>query len=631
MPQNSSIMKENLIEVLRQYILVEKSNLQSPKLNSSLKELQEKSRYYRNAMKSIIPISELDPKDANELENPMKQELLDILTIFEAQKHIGVDNVFSLSPMKKTIKNIYYELYKNTEEKIEATKKQLSHIKDENELLAQLKEIEKTILKLKENNAMDDQDFHHINMVLNESSLRGLLDAKEEYELLTFLGKYMLTDHAMNPMELPDDEEVFEDIIENDLVLTDEELRELFQKYGYSYDVMSKRIRDLLKRIGKMDNIQGILEILKIREIHIPTGFQSKTSDQSLISALGYICARSKIEIVNNIINNIKEDTADESKYNEVFCSYLNLKGVFVSGTQREIKKSENSFTPYEGPSENGYYNKYLAIREFLIGHSNSRDGLVNYIMDKCPTVFKTSYRTFVRAYEKLISYEIAEDDIFKSPSCLVTSTIYEKLDALIELGMEDYYKVHPANSVINMDYRIHAKMMIARKLGLPVYSKRKMGCLHTSISDNKDNRYYQKYQEFLETDTPIHDNNVLETLDISTYFDTPELLELKEKYDEMVEDSFYDENSDIESNPYIEYLDNYYIDGGNRYVIDDIIISRRKVLRLMDTLTQSSQYQDDVHTMMYVLTYNSYFNTDQLTTILSVVKKMKEVKVNQR
>ena len=56
-------------------------------------------------------------------------------------------------------------------------------------------------------------------------------------------------------------------------------------------------------------------------------------------------------------------------------------------------------------------------------------------------------------------------------------------------------------------------------------------------------------------------------------------------------------------------------------YIIDDAVISRRKVIRLYSTLVKKTNGEGNANLLMYALTYGSILNAQQLESIKNAVR----------
>lgn len=623
MSQETNMQK--LYDIIIKYLEYEKSKLHLPRIKEEIAVLEEKLKYYYEAMKLIVPIHELKDEDIEDIPEELRQQWKDIRVLAQVRQKISIqENALKMNAEKKMIKNLYHDMYKKVESELRLKKEEAGRYSDENDILDQINYIAKVAEKLINNLQIDYNDYQIIKNVLDDKYTSDYLSIEDEYQISTSLGIYMLEDHPLVAVkDLPTDDEITEDIEENEELLTDEELIEIFARYGYIYDLVNQDTKEKLRRLGKVDNILEIFEIIKNSKLSV---------DASNTDRLARIAIYSKPEIVQTIINNIYKDSSQGVDLNNIFNLYIIEPSLFISGIKRETKNGKPIDKPIDYTAEAGYFNNYQAIRDFFIKHNVD----INYTIDKCVSIYWTKASTLEDSYAKYKSYDLPDELIFDAISCLSTKDVYEKLDGLIELGAEDYYKKYISRTSC-LTPETFLRIYLARKMKFPIFYERNNGMvgLAARIGSINNTELYDSLSDIINHRNPmslpikVDGTNVAHYLNLTTHFDTPELQETKAGYDVAVEESIYDKTSSIEENPYIAYLDEKYIEDGTKYIIDGVIISRRKVLRLMDALTPIYEFKNNKDLMMYVLTYKSLLTPENLTSIDRVVNDMMQKELN--
>ena len=608
---------------LHKYLDTKLSELHIPKLRTELDELEEEKEYFYKAMKLLIPITELRESDIDIIPFEHRRLWQDLRTLAEIVQEISnPENALNVSNEKKVLKSIYHDLYKGIESKINTKKQEIQKFASEENIV---EELERTILiadKIAENREIDADDYKQIVSIINEEYLDASLSREEEYQVMLALGNYMLDEHQLiNFNSMPSDEDIISDIEENAQLLTDEQLRELFARYGYNYDLVSRDYKERLRRLGKLDNIQEIFDIISANHFVI---------DLDNINRLAKVTIYSNAKIVSSIAGFIKEDTSEPEKFNYMFNIYLASPQLFISGIQRETKDGQPIEEPIKYEREQGCYNNLKAIRVFLKNHNVD----VDRIVETCSTLFSTKSSTLEDTYAKLKSYDLSDQLIFEKPSSLKNKDIYEKLDGLIELGIEEYYKKFLARAS-TLTPEMFLRIYLSQSLGYEIFSKGSIAVgFDGRIWDKNNTQLYDRLEKIVNNNNTsseyvkVDASNAGEYIGLATHFDTDELREIENQYNKQVEDSIYEPKTELEKNPYIQYLDDNYIESGNVYNIDGVIISRRKVLRLFGELIKTYNYKNNRDLMIYVLTYKTLLTSEQLTAVTKVVEDMMKIGV---
>lgn len=590
--------KNLLIEKIKEYIVNYKKTLKTPALKEELEALKEKSDYYRDAMKGLITIDQLADEDIRVIPLQDREFWEDLKFLATVNKNSVKDGVIKIERSdRKRISSIYHDLNAPLQSRIEYLERQIESAHEE-EIYDEIELIEKLINKLSIGLAIDYNEYKMIDMILKDEEL---LDISEEelYAINKFIGVYMIADHSLvDVSNIPDDDEVSEIIEENQHLIDEQILIDLFAKYGYDYNLLRKEKKTLLTHYGRVDKITSIFEALKNFKVN-----------NDYINNLATILVYSSPEIVNSIFDNIESDKTNELSAQLLFDHYMSTPNLFISGRKVDRKNSGTGTIDIEG--EIGLFNNYQANRRFFIEHHIPIASAIN----KCISVFGTKNQTLEDTYAKFKSYDISDAIIFGKLSCLSAKDVYEMMDLLIENKCEAHLLNNISQSV-KFSTAIIRRIILARMLGQDV--------MHS------DGRFYGYISNLKNKSLSIKAKMTEEELDQKTgevigeteYFDTESLQVEKEVYDNQVADVIYSRNLDTENNKYISYLDNYFLDSTSSilYNIQGVLISRRKVLRVYGELIKKHDWENNKNLLLYAITYKSILNREQLNTIEQTV-----------
>ena len=509
------------------------------------------------------------------------------------------------------VQSSYYQIFKKLENAIEHDKDDLSKLHEEH-LNDSIVILNTLLTKINNNLPLSENEYEIIQNLMNNSNI-GLEDRQKWMINLYLINSLFNQQKGLDTGDLTVEEDE-EDIEENTQLLTDDQLRELFNKYHYNYELVRDEDKELMKKLGKLQNMEAIFKVLQDNDIRVEECHISKNFPKVLIY--------SNDTIVSTIIKNIKINNMGITlTYSDIFNIYLKNYNLFIKGHSRR----DNDVTipsDYIRNGEQGLFGNYEKILEFLKAHMVN----IGNIDEKCPTLYETTHYTIKNSYAKLKSYGMSDDAIFNSAKCLSSADPYSNLDEFIELGLKDYIQKYPAKPIIVS--RLYIKeLLLAKKLGLPLINND--GKHAGKLRANDINRIFN--ETIVNGLDPILLSNDIDTvleektdiyLGLTDGFDEEEK-DRKKIYDKRVnKDTIYIDDPNIMNNPYIKELENTYRLNEVEYDISGITISRRKVIRIFGELTRNRVIptEEMKYILFYSITYTSLLNQEEIDRIKGII-----------
>lgn len=454
-----------------------------------------------------------------------------------------------------------------------------------------------------------------------------------------------------------DNDDVVEEIIEENEEPIYEQLEELFEKYGYDFNELEKKVREKFNKYVKLDYTEYILS--KLFEFGV-TKEEVKSYQKTIFKII--IDKKNTFDEICEFINNndctMSKMLSFDTMFHKKKVKYIqkNKKHPHIIDTP---PKSETDLTII------GTYDDSIKNIELLKNNTNIGK-ITNKFLENKQVFINTQHSKIIKNLEILREYGIIGKNEFPDDvSCLIGIFTGYQLDRFIEVGLEDYIKTYP--SYVNKTkspFKFY-KIRRGNDLGDTVVFGRGMykkftddnnsyeGISRVQIDDEiKINQQYLKYEQlrgipqerkrtpFISRHERLSSTEYLKRLYKDGYryqeFTSHQIFhktELTFSYviDTILKNDDYNVdyvNTDIYNNDYIKALDNYICEtnegsyplkqDNNTYVFRPykfpnlgIIISRQKVLRLCNLLNQSGILMDKN------LTYDTKINV-----ILSAVVK---------
>lgn len=394
----------------------------------------------------------------------------------------------------------------------------------------------------------------------------------------------------------------YEKTKETIIKIDENELIELFQKYGYDY----KKIPDEFKeKLLKRDNIQIIEDILitfKNNNIYF------NETNKSLL----YILIKSNKEIIEKTINQIKKYT---SNINELI---QKIPSAFIESNKNnknnintnEIEKN-NQKTEINGSSEDFYKNMILIEQ---LGYD------IKETLYSTPSIFIKSNKKIKSNATALMQYGFPQNlaRLNLKLSALKSTNILNTLDQFIELEELNYILANTSRLILEQDSYIFYRLYYAKKYN----------------ENEKNTKKYIIHKEFKKkivyngiitkpTDKTlnINENNKL----IRTNTIKPNIFGniIDKELDEYINKEnipTYKTNDNL-----IQQLDEKYLENRNNYIFNKKRISRAKTIRIYSIISEKYISYDKKDLLLYALTYNSILDASEFNYIKQCVTTLKK------
>ena len=419
MKDNETLQK--MIELLKKY-LNKTDNVKEAE--SMLKQYQNAEEEIEDNLFKLLDHTDLliDTKIENNKEYLYLIETLRILkdnkliTITEEQKNeLKNSNMF-----KYCMNSLKY--YKN---KMQLKYNELRNNSDENDdILKIIKELEKLDNELIEEDLSEDI-FNKLN---NEKV------SKNDIELLLYLSvKY--------------NNEVFEllktqELKENKEKLTDQELKEVFEKYGYNYSKVNEEQKQRLRIKGNIKNIEEVFEAIDSYSIPF------KETDSTSISLL--------IKSDKNAIETIYQLS---QKYNVDFSRIIRLiPGVLIHKSSKAYKNNSAKLGMQQVQGSYEDFEENIKLLEEC-GYD------IKDVMKSTITIFIVPNKTLRRNVEELRKYGFPKNlnEIGFKLSGLKGDAI-KNIDRFIELDEFNYIKQNTSRLCLEQTSPIFERLYFAKK-----------------------------------------------------------------------------------------------------------------------------------------------------------------------
>lgn len=369
--------------------------------------------------------------------------------------------------------------------------------------------------------------------------------------------------------------------------LTEEQLTELFNKYGYDFNKVPKEFQLKLLSKGNLDTIEEMFNCMP--------NYGIKFSEKN--KATLYLILKSS----NNALEKMRELS---QKYGFSFHDTLKkIPASFVHKSKNtDIKKNIN----YQSEDEKeliGAFEDFCENIEII----NSLGYNIPIAMKKAISVFTKSSSKIKRNIELLREYNFFDGNNLASTgfvlSGLKSSNLQEMIDIFIELDELKYVRDNSSRLVLDTDSYIIRRLYFAKKNGINNYKRQKgdKTILTGIISDEAD----KSMDIYIDLNSIKH--NVFDELtdrEIADYLDR----KLKET------------NDDVDTYQEISILDNNYTRDDYTYNFNGTIISNKKVKKIYPLLLKEYPELDRKKLLLYAITYNSMMSSEEFENISNII-----------
>lgn len=512
------------------------------------KKSMEKDVFELPNYEQLFHDSEISNQDINELCNTLKA--------LKNNKYIQITNEQKEEIKKSEIYNSLINLINNNIEK-------LTQGKDINDLVGQIG---------KQNFTLENSIIDKIYEVIRKYNI------SKEKTIIIFKNLMM---HINNLSYVQNK------TIEVKPKLTEEQLTELFNKYGYDFNKVPKEFQLKLLSKGNLDTIEEMFNCMP--------NYGIKFSEKN--KATLYLILKSS----NNALEKMRELS---QKYGFNFHDTLkNIPASFIHKSKNtDIKKNRN----YQSEDEKeliGAFEDFCENIEIIdnLGYN------IPIAMKKAISVFTKSSSKIKRNIELLREYNFFGGNNLASTgfvlSGLKSSNLQEMIDIFIELDELKYVRDNSSRLVLDTDSYIIRRLYFAKKNGINNYKRQKgdKTILTGIISDEAD----KSMDIYIDLNSIKH--NVFDELtdrEIADYLDR----KLRET------------NDDVDTYQEISILDNNYTRDDYTYDFNGTIISNKKVKKIYPLLLKEYPELDRKKLLLYAITYNSMMSSEEFENISNII-----------
>lgn len=408
-----------------------------------------------------------------------------------------------------------------------------------------------------------------------------------------------------------DEEEIPQQAIPEDVIIS------TFAKYGFDFNLFNHKHQMILRTKRGLNYIEEVLEVLStcdeykfLRNINI----NSKNYEKRL---LFFVVRYATKETLIHLIESSKDrDVTVE----EIFR---------VGGVYKRVSKSGNSEVIIDPPtpeppsvndeSLNGcheYYMKNSKVFAALSSEFKEKYGIeidfFKSILKHSPEVLALPSDLVVKNLTYLKEYDIPlistrKDRIIpNAPTVLESRHFVKLLDQLIEADLYDYVKIYPSivkneNLVKAVLYEQFNGTLERDNIGRIIYVR----------------EHLKEYIARMEEIEKVVNHDSVNKINANLHL-PEEFFKLLEKIEDLKEPCNKDEAmiKRLDSNSMI------YVEGSNFYTINGVIVSRNKFIRVWNAIVKSNIAHDfsEPELLLYALTYNSYYNDEQLKILSDFV-----------
>ena len=465
----------------------------------------------------------------------------------------------------------YQELLQALDKKID----ELTPGKDINSLIQQLENIGESII--------DDSIIDRLYEIIDKYEIPKETSIKIFKELMKHINMVSQKQIVNTPHVLPN--------------LTEEQLTELFNKYGYDF---GKVPSDFQKRIllnGNLNNIEELFQCMPSYGIKF-----IETNKNSL-----YLLMKSSKEILEKM----KELS---QKYGFSFTNTLEkMPAAFIHKTSpQEIKRIKKEQQNDDDISVHGAFEDFCSNIELIekLGYN------ISVAMQKTQSLFVQPYKRTITNVEILKEYGIIKNDNLAlagfTLSGLKSTNLQEIIDLFIELGELQYVKDNASRLKLPKDSYIFKRLYFGKINGIPNLTK-VWGpkVILTGIISDENNKTLDKY---------INEESIKHVV-----FDE----QLDGEIEALLEQTLrkLDYKSDNSAFEQIEELEKEYKKDDNIYNFNGTIISIRKVRKIYPILLAEYPQLDRKKLLLFAVTYNSMMSHEEFENIkkLIVAKELRK------
>jgi len=398
-------------------------------------------------VENLSNVSNIDENDIELFEHP------DAIKYINGINYFYINGIHDFSEIKTAINWL---------------KDRVIYILENNEELLNLKNKIISLDKMLEKINNDEIDETFLDFI-KECYYNKTIDLETAIKLNLYIAK-----KSMNKVNEEDEELVV--LVENKVSIL-EEIKEVFNKYGYDYNEINfnNKTRDRIERYANLEYLDYVLSILKENDIT-----KENIEDRQLVIANIIICKEK--DTLENILNFIKNNN----------CSLMELfeMGSIFHKRRKKFKfkdKRNGGGNPPEEEIISGDYESFIKnISLYKKYHNLPEDYKISKIdFENRTTFFINPYERNINNLLILETYGILKKGEFpKTSSVLTGSNVRELIDRSIETGLFEYCKKNL--SFLEVDSKLFRWYKIKRAIDLGQKLIRGRG-LRKELKDDSD------------------------------------------------------------------------------------------------------------------------------------------------
>ena len=461
--------------------------------------------------------------------------------------------------------------------RVKILKKKLASSQDKFSLLVErikdYEELEKELALAKKEGVISNELVDRISLVLG-------FDDKTKFEYYVDVLKFNGDSYnalLISSLEVKEEVKVVIDI---------DDLRKVFSKYGYDLSSLDSKYIKALQEEGNLENIEGVFRAITDNRM---TFLQEKRKTKLLTQFL----LNSNEKIINEVCSVFKDNYVSSS----FFTSYLPV--FFPSEDRRSAKSRKRKKTTdkrdkkevsdlEDGLTVKGLHKDFIKNLEYM---KNNFDVEEKTLLERGIRLLTLTHDALLRHIEELELYGYDIHDSKFPLSAIGASRIMDSTDCFIEVGEENYIKRFASRLLFTCE-DIVKRIYAYQESGLEYHSEGRSGAIKTNVIN-------------LCSDCELSQMTIDSLVPDCTF----ELLS-GNKYKELLDSYSPRKISDKTlGDPVITSLEERFKVSDSVYKINDITISRRKVLRNYEFLMNTDLIdisEKDSHRMLLVSAINN-------------------------
>lgn len=597
MEKKKSVIEKFIHLVNKQYKSIEKSLDEASNFSETLSLIDK--IFVSEEIENLDFLLHTSPEDFNRaLTFLVKDEEEDLITGAKAAYFLLSNGIDLVQAQEEKIKELNYRasLKRRTLKKaIERREKTLESLEQYSWLEQKLQEVSvegvldrETIQKVFEILGIKEEDKgDYLNEILrfNQERFLGLPNK----------GKEAVTEEV-EMLSLDDDQEDILDMEEN--AIAKESLEEVLTAHGYELSTFKDEQIELLLQKGDIEKIEAILT--SIEKNHL--GFVRNSKSKSLLVDFLLESDSDLIDEMCKIFNDSHVNGEYLKSYKSVFFPSSLEEGILTNDGSKKKRESKSSIRVEKSAQRQKPVGRSKHFLENLrILESLGCDRKV--LLENQVKLLTDSPSKLLRNIAELRLYEFPIESDHFPLSTLSAPRIMELTDGFIEVGEENYILTYSSRLTAYVDGTIE-RIAALKKAGLP-YSVEMGG-------ERRLLRYV--------TDRRLPCGLTEDQINESIPKDSDAIL-AGNKYNSLLDEHLPSVISEITLNdPTIQNIEQRYKNSEWSYRINDVLISRKKLLRnyefLMNQDFISREEKDTEQILLVSALYNSKLNMDQIEKV---------------